>query len=330
MFGLLLGFAVSCSAGSAPHSAGVAPRRPTVLAVGARGVLYIADPMREQILERHPNGRFTVLAGTGRAGFSGDGGPAKVARVDLPGGMAVAADGTVYFADRGNGRVRAISPSGRITTVAGDGQRVGTHFVKDGAPALQAAIQPAAVAFGPGRDLYIAAGEQVLRLNRNGTLTAVLGGNDRTHSGVTGVGGPAVDASADDADGLAFDNHGVLYVSGFATKALLIVRRGVLRVPTVDAFYPRYVGGLTQSPAGPVYAANGTSVMHLYAQGPMQLSTSRELGKLGVGAFEVDGIAFAPDGAMYVDTYAGNGDAHESAIAEITPSGQVRLIWQAS
>jgi hypothetical protein len=79
--------------------AGTQPKTPGSLAVGHSGVLYVADDTRHQILERLPDGRFRIVAGNGTAGFSGDGGPAVDAEIDDPGGMAVAPDGTLYFAD---------------------------------------------------------------------------------------------------------------------------------------------------------------------------------------------------------------------------------------
>lgn len=63
----------------------------------------------------------TTIAGSGTGGCSGDGGPAIAARLSSPGGMAVAADGTIYFADTDNYRVRRIGTDGIITTIASTG-----------------------------------------------------------------------------------------------------------------------------------------------------------------------------------------------------------------
>ena len=162
-----------------------APLRPTALAVGPTGDLFIADPQRNQILERHPDATFTVFAGNGRLGFAGDGGLAASAELDDPSGMTFGADGILYFADQGNGRVRAISPAGVITTVVGDGEPGTSHgFVTDGGPALRASLTPYAVALGPSGRLYIATGEQVLRLNPDGPLTVVFG-DASSHPNVT-------------------------------------------------------------------------------------------------------------------------------------------------
>lgn len=136
-------------------------------------------------MKRHPDATFTVFAGNGRLGFAGDGGLAASAELDDPSGMAFGADGILYFADQGNGRVRAISPAGVITTVVGEGEPGTSHgFVTDGGPALRASLTPYAVALGPSGRLYIATGEQVLRLNPDGTLTVVFG-DASSHPNVT-------------------------------------------------------------------------------------------------------------------------------------------------
>ena len=133
-----------------PTTSGIVPQRPSSLAIGPNGNVYIADDIRNQILERLPDGRFRVVVGNGTKGYSGDGGSATEAEIDDPGGMAVSSDGTLYFADSGNDRVRAVSPTGVITTVVGDGQN--SPWVPDGTPALDAALAvPTAVTFSADR-----------------------------------------------------------------------------------------------------------------------------------------------------------------------------------
>src|SRR5208283_2373440 len=90
----------------------VAPEAPTTLVVAPNGDLLVVDSGRDQILRYLASGKFQVLAGDGKRGFSGDGGPAVRARISVHGnsGIAVARDGTVYFSDSGNGRVREVLP----------------------------------------------------------------------------------------------------------------------------------------------------------------------------------------------------------------------------
>jgi serine/threonine-protein kinase len=91
------------------------------MALRPQGVLYISEPQLDRVVARLPDGSFKLIAGTGRVGFSGDGGPAVRARLRQPEGLAVAPDGTLYIADFGNNRVREVLPDGTIETVAGAG-----------------------------------------------------------------------------------------------------------------------------------------------------------------------------------------------------------------
>src|SRR5262245_65912181 len=85
-----------------------------------------------------PTGTITTLAGgNGLNGFSGDGGPATKAQLNLPMGVAVQADGSVLIADSNNFRIRKVSPTGIITTVAGNGQ---AGFSGDGGPPTGARV----------------------------------------------------------------------------------------------------------------------------------------------------------------------------------------------
>ncbi len=99
----------------------VALSAPAALALGGDGTLYIADPRMHRVYRMSADERLSVLAGDGSNVSSGDGGPAIRAGLDQVSSLAVAADGTVYIADTGSHVVRAVSSSGTITTIAGDG-----------------------------------------------------------------------------------------------------------------------------------------------------------------------------------------------------------------
>jgi streptogramin lyase len=85
----------------------------------ANGRLYVPDQNNHAIRRVDPDGTVSTVAGNGQSGFA-DGKPSD-ARFNNPTGLGVAANGTVYVADRNNHRIRAISPAGDITTIAGDG-----------------------------------------------------------------------------------------------------------------------------------------------------------------------------------------------------------------
>jgi DNA-binding beta-propeller fold protein YncE len=310
-----------------PTSSGVVPQRPSSLAIGPNGNLYMADDLRNEILERLPNGVFEPVVGNGTVGFSGDGGPATNAQLNYPAGITFGPDGTMYIADQNNGRIRVVSPRGIISTIAGRGTGLG--WVPDGTPALQASLEPFAMAFGPGGLLYVTSGEQVLRLAADGTFTTVLGVRDET--GRTGIGGPAVDAPADGPTGLAFDSSGNLYVFGFDSKAILMVDpEGI--VHDLGSLYPRGPSGLTTLPDGSVVAMDELAVDKLSPQGfqtIVSFPTTAKVSYLGVTGFSPNGIAVGANGTIYLDTFYGNGFADKSALVMIPGegSGPPSLLW---
>ena len=126
------------------------------IAAGPEGELYIAlaDNL---VLKVEADGTLTDFAGTGEAGYSGDGGPATFATLDDPAGLAVGADGSVYIADSCNAVVRRVAPDGIITTVAGNGER---GEGGDGGPATEAQLEdPGSIAVDSSDNLYIGSNE---------------------------------------------------------------------------------------------------------------------------------------------------------------------------
>ncbi len=151
-----------------------------------------------------------TFAGTGDAGFDGDGGSATEARLWRPRGIAVDAVGSVYVADTGNGRVRRIDPSGIITTVAGTGE---SGSDGDGGPAIEAQLSlPTDVALDAEGNLYIveATGYRVRKVDNAGQISTVAGTGEQ---GSQGDGGPAIEAQLNTPIWITVDEHGNLYIA---------------------------------------------------------------------------------------------------------------------
>lgn len=110
---------------------------PQGVAVDSAGNVYIAEYNGHRIRVVSPEGVIRTLAGTGEAGFSGDGGPATEARLRSPHAVAVDGAGNILIADTSNGRIRQVSPDGVIRTLAGGGS---ASPYADAAPALDAQL----------------------------------------------------------------------------------------------------------------------------------------------------------------------------------------------
>jgi trimeric autotransporter adhesin len=153
------------------------------LAIDRQGNLYLADAGNLRIREVSTAGVINTVAGNGNCCYSGDGGPASSALLNLApwgGGMAVDSGGNLYVADAANQRVRKISPSGIITTVAGNG--VSNGYSGDGGLATNAQLNyPSGVAVDSGGTLYIAdVGNVVIRkVSPSGIISTVAQGGGR-------------------------------------------------------------------------------------------------------------------------------------------------------
>ncbi len=125
---------------------------PEAVAVDSAGNVYIADTYNHAI--RKVTGTvITTIAGTGVAGFSGDGGPASKAKLSHPEGVAVDAAGNVYIADSFNNRIRRVGSDGVITTIGGTGV---AGYGGDGLLATDALMRfPASVALDNQGNIYI-------------------------------------------------------------------------------------------------------------------------------------------------------------------------------
>src|SRR5262249_8596339 len=151
-------------------------------AVDAAGNLYIADFNNNRVRRVGTNGTITTVAGTGNSGFSGDGGPATSAQLNLPRSVAVDSAGNLYVADSGNNRIRLVTGGGPIPTFAGNG--IPGSPGDTGAATRAQLGNPAAVAIDAAGNVYVADGSlRVRRISANGFIITIAGSSQRGYSG---------------------------------------------------------------------------------------------------------------------------------------------------
>jgi DNA-binding beta-propeller fold protein YncE len=174
---------------------------PIGVAATTDGGFLIADEGNSRVRRVSPAGTITTIAGTGTAGFSGDGSPATAARLNSPNGVAASADGGFLIADTSNARVRRVSPAGTITTVAGRGTAA---FFGDGGPATSAHLfMPSDVQIAKNGDLYIVDMQhnRVRKVDARTHVITTIAGNGMF--GLSGDDGPAIEASLANPAGVA-------------------------------------------------------------------------------------------------------------------------------
>lgn len=197
------------------------------IAIDSSGVIYVADADGNRVRRINLDGSIQTVAGTGVAGFAGDGGPSNAAMLSHPYGVAVDPQGNLYIADLGNGRVRKISSSGTITTVVGGGSIV-PGGDGDGGLATSAQLQePRNVAAEPDGTLYISdfAAQRVYRVTPGGILTTLAGTGK---AGFSGDGAASQLAQLNSPAGLASDSNGALYIADSANNRIRRVYQGVM------------------------------------------------------------------------------------------------------
>jgi DNA-binding beta-propeller fold protein YncE len=181
---------ITTAAGSDPGlvSKGAAPKflwHPVGVTVGANGEIYWADADLHRVKKADPtridpktrSGWVTIVAGSEEMGYSGDGGPARNAKLEAPAAVAFDSKGDLFIADHNNLRIRRVDmKTGVITTIAGNGQR---GLSGDGGPALEASLNaPAGLAFDADDNLYIAdaGNHRIRKVDRaTGHITTVAG-----------------------------------------------------------------------------------------------------------------------------------------------------------
>lgn len=185
---------------------------PWGIAADGDGRVYFSERGGHRVRVLLADGTLGTVAGTGVAGFSGDGGPAVDAQLSSPSGLALQ-DGRLFIADTENSRIRMVDlGSGRIETVAGSGVRA---YGGDGGDALSAQLRrPEAVAVTvDGRSLFVAdaGNNRVRRVDLfTGIITTFVGTGEPDFTGNLGAAG---DTGLNNPGGVATSPFGILFIA---------------------------------------------------------------------------------------------------------------------
>jgi sugar lactone lactonase YvrE len=222
-------------------------------AVDGEGNFYIADTVNSRVRVVNTQtaaiivagvsvqpGNSALLAGNGTPGYSGDGIPATQAELNQPTDVLVDSVGNLYIADSVNGRIREVSASGTISTIAGNGQAGSSG---DGGPATSAEFySPRGIALDTSGNLYIAdfSANRVRAVNRQPSAITIAGvtiqpgdiatvaGNGT--AGYLGDGGPASQAELNGPSKLVIDYLGNLYIADYYNN---LIRKVTLPTGTI-------------------------------------------------------------------------------------------------
>ena len=248
---------------------------PTDLVLAPDGDIFVMAWHNHKLRRFDPDtGRVRIVAGGG-AGFRGDGGPAEEARFKQPDSLEIDSAGNLYVGDQQNQRIRRITPTGLIDTVAGNGTQ---GFAGDGGPALDASFnwevgsnpEPSGGLAIAGDLLYISD-----TLNHRirvmdlvaGTIDTVVGSGV---AGYAGDGGPALDAQLSAPHDIEVGPDGDLYIAD--------TDNSVIRAVDLDTGLIRTVAGTGVLGLDPTDGLPATETM-----------LTRPFG-----------VAFDPDGNLYV------------------------------
>jgi hypothetical protein len=320
------------------------------------GNIYIADSLNHRIRRIGADARISTFAGTGVAAGTGDGGPAGAAALNTPSGVAVDASGNVYIADTGNRRIRKVTTSGIIFTVAGtSGPAVpGTNGDGSSATGPSAYLStPMGVAVDANGNIFIS------ELDTGRIRVVTVDGIIRTAVGVgvngfSGDGGIASAAQVNSPEGITIDSKGVLYVADTGShrirkitdpapaaqgQTFTISSRGGLSLSTVGSAPTTTVGyGRVQSTDISLsgiaifsYRQNNVLISEAAVPATRAVTSGRIYAYIGgefvgtrPGVFVNTGIAIAnPNDAAATVSFLFSGSTNSSGSTTIPANGQI-------
>jgi uncharacterized protein (TIGR03437 family) len=261
---------------------------PETAVTDGNGNVYVSDTWNHRVRKIGADGKISTVAGTGVCSYSGDGGLAAKAGLCYPMGLALDSAGTLYIGDSSNFSIRAITPNGTISTVAGNGTRGNSG---DGGKAAEAQFSdPVGIALDSAGNLFVAdyGANRVRKINlTTGVVTAFAGTGE---SGFSGDGALATAALLDSPTHVAVDAAGNVYISDRYNNRVRKVIGGIIMT----------VAGITSCCGTRINATN------TYLGGPRGLTVDAS-GNLFVSEPDLNTIAKITPSGVY-SIIAGNGE----------------------
>ncbi len=234
------------------------------------GNMYFVE-MQNHLVRRvdAKTGNISTVAGTGAAGYAGDGGPSLDARFRQPHSIALDDRGGLYVADIGNHRIRRIDlDGGTVTSIAGNGEK---EMPRDGQNAQASPMVGPRALYITGDVMWIALreGHSIWRMDLLSRVVHHVAGTGE--KGYSGDGGPTAKATFNGPKGIVASPDGLVYVVDTENQAIRLIDTRADRVYTV-------AGG---GPAARGFAGQGVAALTAKMDRP-------------------HGICLAPDGTLYI------------------------------
>jgi len=270
--------------------------QPSGLAVDSQGRLLISVAADNAVVRYDPSTKAsTVVAGTGTAGFTGDGGAATTAELYSPGDLAFDSKGNLLIADSGNRRIRRIGTDGTISTIAGSARSF-WHTDTSGQLATAVGLDFIyGMTIDASDNIYISEFNRVSVIGPDGRINIVSGYVGQTDAGVVSY----IDGPLNGCNGLAVDSQGRVYVSLRDAGRVMLISPGsqTAQLPVVN------IGGVVTASAFGEFpaAAPGTFI-------------------------EIYGLNLAPDTAYWSNDFVGNRAPTSLEGTSVTIGGQPAFI----
>lgn len=300
---------------------------PGQVAIDGAGNLYIADTHNSRIRKVSTSGIISTIAGSDSCGFAGDGAAATLAKLNYPAGVVVDASGNVYISDTRNNRIRKVSATGIITTIAGTDSM---GFSGDGGAASAAELRgPGYLTLDGSGNLYFTDGgnNRVRKISTGGTITTIAGnGPSGAMGSFGGDGGQATAAQLNGPTSVAIDGTGNIYISDGTNQRI----RKITPAGVISTFTGNGVQGYAGD-GGPAASAELTFPVGVAVDATGNLFITdwenQRVRKVNIATLSVDPITNMsenisiypnPNSGMFAIAFSGYKTAIKTAISTIT------------